>query len=177
MGEKECVQDTLRRAGARALEHWCGFLRGFCNLPPLSYCFPEGIRTEISASFVSPRTKLTARTLCLREKCLTVNVKGGTKMIRHEMAGPRGLGAIPQTDVNLSVYPTVTHFFTRPWKGKCILAGRNSLWTDRRLLVRVRRCHTAIEAAGYIYTSTSEDAVHMFTHQAVPAERRPEDKS
>lgn len=83
-------------------------------MPPLSYCFPGGISTEISASFVNPRTRFTARTLCLREKCLTVNVKGGTKMTRHEMAGPRGLRAIPQTDTNLSVLPRETLVFTRP---------------------------------------------------------------
>lgn len=83
-------------------------------MPPLSYCFPEGIRKEISASFIKPRTKFTARTLRLRGKCLTVHGKGGTKMTRHEMAGPCSLRAIPQTDTNLSELPRETYVFTRP---------------------------------------------------------------
>lgn len=89
-------RDTLRRAGATALQHWWGFPRGLGTLSPLSYCFLWGISTEISAGFVNPRTKFTARTLCLRGKCLTGNVRGGTKMTIHEMAGLRGLRALPQ---------------------------------------------------------------------------------
>lgn len=46
-----------------------------------------------------------------------VNVKGDTKMTRHEIAGQgAGLRAIPQTDVNLSLLPTETHFSHDPEK-------------------------------------------------------------